>query len=77
MTEKNRHDFSVGDIILYHGEAYQVYENMGEAGRVGTFPGEPVEMTEIKWDEHCRKIGHEPLPAPAPCASGGCCPSRQ
>ncbi|MES9905993.1 MAG: hypothetical protein ABW168_25375 [Sedimenticola sp.] len=77
MTEQNRDNFSPGDIILHQGEAYQVYENLGVKGRVAPFPGDDVELIDLEWDDHCRKIGNEPLPAPTPCSTGGCCPSNK
>jgi len=77
VSATNRDDFTPGDIILYQGEAYQVYENLGLKGRVAAFPGDDVELIEMEWDEHCRKIGSEPLPGPTPCATGDSCPSNQ
>ncbi len=76
MTEKNDGDFSPGDVILHQGEAYQVHENLGQGGLVAPFPAVDIQLLELQWDASCRKIGHEPLPAPSPCASGVSCPSK-
>ncbi len=74
----NDHDFSFspGDIVLCRGEAYQVHENLGDRGRVAPFPAVDLVLLELVWDQECRRIGHEPLPAPTPCASGGACPGE-
>lgn len=67
--------FVPGDVVLLQGEAYQVLENRGEAGLVIPFPSEEVEPLELKWridGEDARRIGNEPLPAPAPCSDGEC-----
>lgn len=77
MNEQNTTEFMLGDIILNQGEAYQIYENMGSKGRVAAFPGDDVELIEMEWDEHCRKIGNEPLPGPTPCSTGDSCPSNK
>ncbi len=77
MNEEKTGDFITGDVILHQGEAYQVYENLGSAGRVAPFPGDKVQLIELEWDEHCRKIGHEPLPGPTPCSAGKGCPSNK
>ncbi len=73
MDENITAGFIPGDIILHEGEAYQVYENLGNAGRVAPFPGDNVKVIELEWDDQCRKIGNEPLPGPTPCSVGGAC----
>ncbi|HEB96727.1 MAG TPA: hypothetical protein ENI96_09900 [Sedimenticola thiotaurini] len=75
MTGEGR-GFVPGDIVLHQGEAYQVHENLGDRGRVAPFPAVDVELMELVWDGDCRRIGHEPLPAPTPCAGGGLCPGE-
>ena len=77
MSEVNSKEFITGDIILHEGEAYQVYENLGAKGRVAPYPGDDVPVIDLEWDEHCRKIGNEPLPGPTPCTVGGSCPSNK
>jgi len=74
MTDYKVYDFVVGDILLYQGESYQVHENLGITGLVSVFPAADVELSPVEWNESYRKIGHEPLPAPTPCASGSCKP---
>lgn len=75
MTEERSYTFSQGDVILYGGEAYQVHENHGDSGLVAAFPSDEPALFSMRWNDECRKIGKEPLPAPTPCTTGGCCPS--
>lgn len=76
MTAEKSYDFVQGDVILFEGETYQVHENQGETGLVAAFPADESELFSLHWNDECRKIGNEPLPAPTPCSTGGCCPSQ-
>ncbi len=71
--------FEPGDIVVHGGETYQVLEDYGDSGRVAPFPAEGAASLVLHWDaggERCRRIGHEPLPAPAPCSIGAGCPGE-
>jgi hypothetical protein len=69
------YEFVQGDVNLHGGEAFQVHENRGDTGLVAVFPSDEPELFSMRWDDDCRKIGKEPLPAPTPCSTGSCCPS--
>lgn len=71
MTDKQ---FQIGDIIESGGETYQVLESHDSHGYVIPFPSENVESERVDWDDHYRKIGTAPLPAPSPCSTGDGCP---
>jgi hypothetical protein len=73
MVDHKTYDFIAGDILLYDGETYQVHESLGMTGLVSLFPSVDVDLQMVDWDDNYRKIGHEPLPAPTPCATDGSC----
>ncbi|MCP4285207.1 MAG: hypothetical protein GY792_12260 [Gammaproteobacteria bacterium] len=75
MPSENLFDYREGDVVLFQGETYQVHENQGESGLVAAFPSDNPELFAMRWDDECRRIGHEPLPGPTPCSTGGECPS--
>ena len=73
MADYKTYDFVAGDILLYEGESYQVHESLGMTGLVSLFPSVDVDPQMVDWNDDYRKIGHEPLPAPTPCATTGSC----
>ncbi len=73
MADYKTYDFVAGDVLLYEGECYQVHESLGMTGLVSPFPSVDVDPQVVDWNDGYRKIGHEPLPAPTPCAATGEC----
>jgi|TARA_B100000315_G_scaffold248899_1_gene279364 hypothetical protein len=77
MTDQKVYKFVPGDILLHEGETYQVHENLGLTGLVSPFPSVDVVLTPVEWSDDYRKIGHEGLPGPTPCATGNCEPPAE
>ncbi|MDP6027654.1 MAG: hypothetical protein QGF47_08780 [Arenicellales bacterium] len=73
MADYKAYEFVAGDILLFEGETYQVHESLGTTGLVSRFPSIDVDPQVVDWNDDYRKIGHEPLPAPTPCAITGDC----
>lgn len=73
MAERKDFAFVAGDILLFEGETYQVHESLGLTGLVSPFPSIDADPQVVDWNDDYRKIGHEPLPAPTPCAMTGDC----
>lgn len=73
MADYKTYDFVAGDILLYEGETYQVHESLGMTGLLSPFPSVDVDPQIVDWNDEYRKIGHEPIPAPTPCATTGNC----